>query len=59
MDIEEAKDIYWMMENCYQADCMGQFDCKDCDYFVTQEEYGNALTLLQDEGLLDEEGELI
>lgn len=59
MDIDEAKEIYWLVENCYQADCMGQFSCHDCDYFVEEQRYHNALTILEHEGLLDEEGNLI
>lgn len=55
MDIEEAKDIYWMMENCYQADCWGE-SCNDCDYYVTDEEYKDALTVLRSAGLVNEEG---
>lgn len=58
MNIDEAKEIYWMMENCYESECWG-LSCMECDCFVTDEEYHNALTLLQDEGLVDEEGELI
>ena len=58
MDIEEANDIYWRMENCYQSDCWGE-TCNDCDYFVTEKEYNDALTTLKAAGLVNEEGVLI
>lgn len=61
MDIEEAKEIYWIMENCYQADCLGRYEwyCNTCNYNVTEKEYNDAITLLKSAGLIDEEGELI
>lgn len=57
-DIEKANDIYWRMQNCYESDCFGE-ECQDCDYFVPEKEYQNALTILRSAGLIDEEGELI
>lgn len=61
MNIEKAKDIYWMRENCYEADCDGLGDCETCKYNVTDEQYNEAVELLTSAGLLGvvEEGELI
>lgn len=58
MDIEKAKDIYWMIENCFNTDCDGLGDCETCDYYVTDEQADEATTLLTSAGLLDEEGDL-
>lgn len=61
MDIDEAKAIYWQMENCYEADCLcdDEMECITCDYFVTEKRYIEALLILAFAGLIDDEGELI
>lgn len=59
MDIEEAKNIYWIIRNCVEADCDGLGDCETCDYNLTDEQIDEAYALLKAAGLVNEEGELI
>lgn len=56
MDIEEAKDIYWLIMNCLETDCDGLLDCETCDYDVTDEQIDEAYAVLKAAGLVDEEG---